>query len=145
VLYALYILINSRIKTNIQPLKKSAVMMSGSAAAIFLINMQSLLLHPYIDNGLIKWILLLALFGTAIPPLLLSNSIPRVSVGYSAIVMTVELPVAVICSQVVLNEQISPFQWSGIVLILLSIIGLNLKMLKGKGAARLRLSNEKYI
>lgn len=128
--FALYVVISSRIKADIQPLKKSAIMMLSSATVIFILNAETILFYSHFDIGLIKWILFLALFGTIIPPLVFSTGIPKVGVGYSSILMTAELPVAVICSQMILKEQVNLLQWAGIILILLSIIWLNLKKQK---------------
>lgn len=128
--FALYVVISSRIKPDIQPLKKSAIMMLSSATVIFMLNAETILFYSNFDMGLIKWILFLALFGTIIPPLVFSTGIPKIGVGYSSILMTAELPVAVICSQMILKEQVNLLQWAGIILILLSIIWLNLKKQK---------------
>ena len=128
--FALYVVISSRIKADIQPLKKSAIMMLSSATVIFILNAETILFYSHFDIGLIKWILFLALFGTIIPPLVFSTGIPKVGVGYSSILMTAELPVAVMCSQMILKEQVNLLQWAGIILILLSIIWLNLKKQK---------------
>lgn len=132
--FATYVVLSSKIKTGIPPLKKSVVMMSGSVMVIFTLNAQTLL-QTHFDPGIIKWVLLLALFGTIIPPLLFSNGIPKIGVGYSSILMTAELPVAVICAQIILKEQVNLLQWLGIIVILLSIIWLNIKKLKNRSSA----------
>lgn len=129
-LFGIYVVLSSLIKPGIPPLKKSAVMMAGSAMAVFLVNAPELLFHTTFDLGILKWIVLLAFFGTVIPPLLFSTGIPKVGAGYSTILMTAELPVAVICSQLILKEKVNFLQWSGIILILLAIIWLNRKQLK---------------
>lgn len=125
--FAIYVVVSSSINTSISPLKKSVVMMLGSAVLLFIINAQTIIQDSHYDVGLIKWVLLLALFGTIIPPLVFSNGIPKIGVGYSSILMTAELPVAVVCAQLILKEAVNPLQWLGIVLILFSIIWLKLK------------------
>ncbi|PYF74289.1 EamA family transporter [Pedobacter nutrimenti] len=129
-LYGIYIVVSSKIKTDVPMLTKSSVMMMGSAVLLFTINARELLTQSHFDTGLIKWVILLALFGTVIPPLLFSNGIPNIGAGYSAILMSAELPVAVICSQLILKEHIDFYQWLGILLILFSIIWMNRKKLQ---------------
>jgi drug/metabolite transporter (DMT)-like permease len=126
-LYAIYIVANSRTAVKVPALKKSAVMMLGSTAGILAVNAHHLILDNHFDLGLFKWGISLALFGTVIPPLLFAAGIPKIGAGLSAILMTAELPVAVICAHIILGEQVSPVQWLGITLMLLAMVMLNLK------------------
>jgi drug/metabolite transporter (DMT)-like permease len=125
VLYAMYIVANSKITISISPVKKSAVMMLGSTVGIFMVNSYQLVTDHHFDAGLLKWGIFLALFGTIIPPLLFANSIPKTGAALSSILMAAELPVAVICSHIILKEEVSLVQWLGIMLMLLSITLLN--------------------
>jgi len=129
-LYAVYIVANSRLSNNVHPLKKSAVMMMGSSISIFVVNASSLIASMHFDVSLIKWAVFLAIFGTIIPPVLFARGIPKAGVGVSAILMTAELPVAVICSHMVLKEEIGTLQWLGILVMLLAIILLNVQKMK---------------
>ncbi|MDN5284506.1 MAG: EamA/RhaT family transporter [Mucilaginibacter sp.] len=129
-LYALYIVANSKIVINIPPVKKGALMMLGSTAGVVIVNAHSLIINHHFDLGLLKWGIVLALFGTIIPPLLFANSISKTGAALSSILMAVEIPVAVICSHLLLKEQVSLVQWLGIMLMLLSIVMLNIGKLK---------------
>ncbi|MCW3464548.1 EamA family transporter [Chitinophaga nivalis] len=127
VLYAVYIVANGRIRHDLPLFKRSALMMTGSAAAIFLVNSPALIHSTHADAGLLKWALFLSFFGTIIPPVLFSKGIPKIGATMSAIIMTVELPVAVLCAHFILHEPIAPLQWAGIALMLLSIALVNLR------------------
>lgn len=129
-LYAVYIVANSRLNNNVHPLKKSAVMMIGSSMGIFLVNVSSLITSMHVDASLIKWAVFLAVFGTIIPPVLFARGIPKAGAGVSAMLMTAELPVAVICSHIVLREEIGTVQWLGILVMLFAIILLNVQKMK---------------
>jgi drug/metabolite transporter (DMT)-like permease len=124
-LYAIYVIANSRVGKQLPSLQKSAVMMMGSTMGIFLVNVQPLLHSTHFNAGLIKWALFLSLFGTIIPPLLFAKGIPKVGAGISAVIMTAELPVAIICSHIILNEPVNGLQWAGVSLMLLSMLLLN--------------------
>jgi len=67
----------------------------------------------------------LALVGTTIPTALFAAGIPKVGATISSILMTVELPVAVLCAGIVLNESVSPLQMAGIVVMLVAISAMN--------------------
>ncbi|GAA0553775.1 DMT family transporter [Chitinophaga japonensis] len=124
VIYGIYVVASGRIGNDLPALKKSALIMSGSTAAIFLVAMPGFLFHPEVlVSGLAKWTVFLALFGTIIPPLLFSAGIPRTGVVLGAILMTAELPVAVITARLVLGEAISLLQWAGVAVMLLGITG----------------------
>lgn len=124
-LYAVYVVANSRAGKQLAPLQKSAVIMIGSTIGILLVNAAPLLASTHFNAGLLKWALFLALFGTIIPPLLFAKGIPKIGAGISAVIMTAELPVAIVCSHFILQEPVNGWQWVGVVLMLLSILLLN--------------------
>jgi drug/metabolite transporter (DMT)-like permease len=63
--------------------------------------------------------------GTTVPTALFASGISKIGVGISSILMTVELPVAIICARIVLKEQIGSLQIVGIVIMLASICIMN--------------------
>ncbi len=126
-LYAIYVVANSRYGTHLHPLHKSAVIMTGSALGIFIVNAHVLIGHTRFDTGLLKWTLFLSFFGTIVPPVLFSKGIPRIGAGISAIIMTAELPVAIICSHLVLHEPITGLQWLGVGVMLAAIAMLHVR------------------
>jgi drug/metabolite transporter (DMT)-like permease len=126
-LYAIYVVANSRIGITVPALEKSAIIMTGSTIGIALVNIHQLAVGHHFDVGLIKWALFLALFGTIIPPVLFAKGIPRIGAGISAIIMTAELPVAILSASIVLGEKIEPLQWTGIVIMLLAIVWMQLR------------------
>lgn len=79
-----------------------------------------------------KWGLIIALFGTILPPLLFTAGMPLTGVGLGAILASIEVPVAIIGAHLVLHERISFVQWLGIALILVSVVIMNFEK-KNKG------------
>lgn len=107
--------------------------MIGSALTIFIVNSQTIITDNHFGGSFMLWALFLAIIGTTIPTALFAAGIPKIGVGISSILMTIELPVAVICAVVVLNEHISPVQIAGIVVMLTAISIMNYyKSLKNK-------------
>lgn len=125
--YAIYIVTNSRTGHAIPALQKSAMIMTGSTTGILVVNIQPLIMDHHFDAGLIKWALFLALFGTIIPPVLFARGMPKIGAALSTIIMTAELPVAIICANLILDEQIGWWQWAGIFIMLLAIVGMNVR------------------
>jgi len=75
----------------------------------------------------LKWGLILALFGTIIPPLLFNAGFPKSGLGLGSIVSSLELPVSVLMAYFLLNEKVNTWQWFGIFLILIAIVMMNIR------------------
>jgi drug/metabolite transporter (DMT)-like permease len=129
-LYAVYIVANSKTIKEISPLRKSAVIMTGSTLGILIVNAPVLLATSHFNVELLKWALFFSLFGTIIPQVLFAKGIPRVGAGISAIIMTVELPVAIITAHIVLSESVSLLQWVGIFVMLFAMVLMNTRNMK---------------
>jgi drug/metabolite transporter (DMT)-like permease len=126
-LYALYIVANSRIAKHIAPVTKSAMQVSGAAMSILVVNSGTLLTGIPATVAFFKWTGLLALFGTIIPPLLFAKGIPKVGASFSSVIMVAEMPMAILCAATVLDEPIEPIQYVGMLIMLGSIIYLTIQ------------------
>lgn len=78
----------------------------------------------------LKWGIILALFGTILPPMLLNAGFPLTGIGLGSIVSALELPVSVLMAYFLLHEKVDLLQWAGILLIILAIILMNIKFKK---------------
>ncbi|WP_128331287.1 DMT family transporter [Apibacter sp. HY039] len=131
--YAVYIVANSRAGVNVNWLPKSTLLMVGSAITIFLINARQICVETHWSSELLLIALFLAVIGTTLPTAFFAAGIPKIGAGISAVLMTVELPVAVICSSLLLKEPISFLQIIGILIMLGSIAFMNyFKYMKNK-------------
>lgn len=128
--YALYVVLNTRMGKNAPMLTKTALLMTGSEGVILLINARPLMTGIHLDAGLFKWGSFLALFGTVIPPVLFAKGMPKIGAGLSSVLLTLEMPVAVMCAHVILKEDVSFLQIVGIMIMLAAIIFMNLYKLK---------------
>ncbi|MCP2029509.1 drug/metabolite transporter (DMT)-like permease [Flavobacterium sp. HSC-32F16] len=130
VLYTLYIVFTSKIGKETPMFEKSALMTSGSAMIIFLINFESITTSTHLDFGLLQWGTFLAVFGTVIPPICFTVGMPKIGAGLSSVLLTLELPAAVFCAHIILGEKVTFMQIIGIAIMLGAIIYLNIS--KGK-------------
>lgn len=129
-IYSVYVIFTTKLGKNVSMFKKSALMTTGSAMMIFLINAKSIVTSKHLDFGLLKWGLMLAFFGTIIPPLCFSKGMPKIGAGLSSILLTLELPCVILCAYLILGEQVSFLQIMGICIMLTAIIILNLSKQK---------------
>ena len=117
----------NRVATHISSAQRSLFMLLGGAVivTIFAISTQT---TPFNFEIFIKWGIILALFGTIIPPLLLNAGFPLTGIGLGSIVSALELPVSVLMAYLLLDEQVNLIQWLGIILIILAIIIMNVNL-----------------
>ena len=79
-----------------------------------------------------KYGILLALFGTIIPPVLMNSGFPKTGLGLGSIVSSLELPVSVSMAFFLLKEEVVVTQWLGIILIIAAIVIMNINFNKTK-------------
>ena len=119
----------NRVATHISSAQRSLYMLLGSAVIVtgFAIATQN---TPFNFEIFMKWGIVLALFGTIIPPLLFNAGFPLTGIGLGSIVSALELPVSVLMAYVLLGEKVIFIQWIGIILIILAIVIMNVNVKK---------------
>ncbi len=116
----------NRISLGISPAQRSLYMLMGGAVIVF--SFAFITQHtPFNLEIFMKWGIILALFGTVIPPMLMNAGFPLSGIGLGSIVSALELPVSVAMAYFLLNETVTPTQWIGILLIIFAIVIMNIK------------------
>ncbi|HEY4336130.1 MAG TPA: DMT family transporter [Puia sp.] len=115
----------NHLEIHIPPLKRSLYMILGGLILILLV------FHGSIDRQFsykifAGWGLVVALFGTILPPLLFTRGMPLAGIGLGAILASIEIPISVIMANLLLNERVGPGQWIGVILILGAVVGMNI-------------------
>jgi drug/metabolite transporter (DMT)-like permease len=121
----------NRVATGISSAQRSLFMLLGGAVIVFsfAIATQN---TPFNFEIFMKWGIVLSLFGTIIPPMLMNAGFPLTGIGLGSIVSALELPVSVLMAYFLLHEQVVLVQWIGIILIVLAIILMNMNWDKFK-------------
>ena len=119
----------NRVGIGVSSAQRSLFMLLGGAVIVigFAISNQT---GDFQFEIFMKWGIVLALFGTIIPPLLFNAGFPLTGIGLGSIVSALELPVSVLMAYFLLNENINTWQWIGIVLIILAIVIMNINYKK---------------
>lgn len=115
----------NKIAVGTSNLHRSLYMLYGGAIIVFtfaLITQTT----PFNIEIFFKWGILLALFGTIIPPILMNAGFPSTGIGLGSIVSSLELPVSVLMAYFILNEKVIFLQWTGIIMILFAIFIMNI-------------------
>lgn len=121
----------NRVATHISSAQRSLYMLLGGAVIVFSFAFVTQI-APFNLNIFMKWGIVLSLFGTIIPPLLMNAGFPLTGIGLGSIVSALELPVSVMMAFVLLNEKVVLFQWIGIVLIIIAIVIMNVNFKQKK-------------
>jgi len=114
----------NRVATEISSAQRSLYMLLGGSIIVFSFAFATQV-TAFNFEIFLKWGIVLALFGTIIPPMLMNIGFPLTGIGLGSIVSALELPVSVMMAYVLLNEKVIFSQWVGIVLIILAIIIMN--------------------
>lgn len=119
--YTLFIYFSGKTVPRLEPIYRSAWMSTGGLLLVFILFPPLYLFNGTLEITLLFFGLLLGLFGAVIPTLCYTIGIPKIGTGYASILGSAELPVAMICSTLLLHEHVGLLQWVGVVFILISI------------------------
>ncbi len=129
--YTVTIYTSNSVALHLPSIKRSKWMLLGALIIVSILALPTLIAG--MDFSVFyKWGIILALFGTILPPLFLTTGMPKLNVGLGAIITSIELPVAVSMAYFLLGERVNIYQWLGIILILTAIVVMNLNKLKRK-------------
>lgn len=115
----------NRVAVGISSAQRSLYMLLGGGIIVFFFALATQ--HtPFNYDIFFKWGIILALFGTVIPPMLMNAGFPLTGIGLGSIVSALELPVSVMMAFFILQEEVIFIQWIGIILIIFAIVIMNI-------------------
>lgn len=117
----------NRVAVDISSAQRSLYMLLGGGIIVFFFALATQ--HtPFNYDIFFKWGIILALFGTVIPPMLMNAGFPLTGIGLGSIVSALELPVSVMMAFFILQEEVIFIQWIGIILIIFAIVIMNINI-----------------
>ena len=114
------------VATNISSAQRSLYMLLGGAVIVFCFSIMTQV-TPFNFDIFLKWGIVLSVFGTIIPPMLMNAGFPHTGIGLGSIVSSLELPVSVLMAYFILNEKVILVQWIGILIIIAAIVIMNIR------------------
>lgn len=111
----------NKVALGISSAQRSLYMLLGGAIIVLIFSLYTQN-RPFNFAIFGNYGILLALFGTIIPPMLLNAGFPKTGIGLGSIVSSLELPVSVLMAYFLLNETVAFSQWIGILLIIMAIV-----------------------
>ncbi|WP_233861391.1 EamA family transporter [Tenacibaculum piscium] len=117
---------SNKISLELPSLTRSKYLVYGGFLAILIFwNFQ--IIEEINSVEILKWGMVLGLFGTVLPPILFSKGVPTIGNGLTSIIAALEIPISVLSAFLILNEQIGFLQGIGIFIILITILLINVK------------------
>lgn len=123
--YTVSVYTSGKIAIGMHAFRRTIWMLFGGLIIVIAISFPSMI-TKFDWQIFATWGIVLALFGTILPPVLFSIGMPKINLGLGAILSSVEIPVSVLMAYFLLHEQVNLLQWSGIILIMLTVIAMNL-------------------
>lgn len=114
------------VATSISTSQRTLYMLFGGSIIVLLFTAFTQT-TPFDYTIFMKWGIIIAVFGTIIPPIFMNSGFPLTGIGLGSIVSALELPVSVLMAYFLLDEKVNNSQWLGILLILFAILLMNLK------------------
>jgi drug/metabolite transporter (DMT)-like permease len=130
--YSLFLFFTGKIKTELNPWMKTAVMSTAALPVMYLMYPPTIVFTEGM-GALLLWGIALGLLSQVIPVLSFNIGIPRIGGTLASLLASVELPVGMIVAWLLLKEWISPLQWAGMLLILSGIYIAERRSNKGGG------------
>jgi drug/metabolite transporter (DMT)-like permease len=122
--YTISLYSSSNVETHLPSYVRSMYLVFGGLIAILLFWNTAIIDH-FNDTSVLIWGLVLALFGTILPPLLFTKGIPLTGIGLGSIIAAIEIPISIVSASIILKESVSNYQWLGVIIIILSVIVVN--------------------
>jgi drug/metabolite transporter (DMT)-like permease len=120
--YAGFIYFSGKVAVEVDPWIRSSLMVTGSAILVILLFIRDLPSVLPLSQNLLFTGFGVSLFGAILPPLFFAVGAPLISGGVANIITSIELPIALISARLILSEMVTPLQWLGVCIILLSIV-----------------------
>lgn len=125
--YAAFLYLNEKVESKAPAIINSFVLTGISTITIFFVFPPKFLVNGTLGEGLWVWALIVGCLGQVIPPIMFNKGIPVVGGAIAGILASVELPVAVVASSLLLGEKVSPVRWFGILLVVAGILIAEMK------------------
>lgn len=119
----LLIFVSGRVSSDLDPVLRSTLMVTGGAILTSIIVPPSFFINPAQLLPLVSsYGLALAFFGSFFSVLMFAKGAPAISTGLAAIISALQLPMTMVLSVLVLGHSVSLSQLLGIIAILLGVV-----------------------
>ena len=123
IFYSIFLIGASVLPETIPQFYKNGLMVSGTLVLLligFSVTIPMSGINPF--GSVLKWGLMLGILAQLLPPVLFTYGAPKIGGALTSILSSVELPVGIIASNLILGERVVLVQWIGMLMILVGIV-----------------------
>lgn len=124
--YSIAIFASSSIESQVSSSIRSQYLVLGGL--ILVVLFWNIDIIKNINLSSLPWGILIAIFGTILPPLLFTKGIPKTGIALANIIASLEIPVSILSAIIILNESVALIQWIGVLIILIAVLTINKKI-----------------
>lgn len=124
--YSIAIFASSSIESQVSSSMRSQYLVFGGL--ILVVSFWNIDIIKNINLSSLSWGILIAIFGTILPPLLFTKGIPKTGIALANIIASLEIPVSILSAIIILNESVAIIQWIGVLIILIAVVTINKKI-----------------
>lgn len=124
--YSIAIFASSSIESQVSSSIRSQYLVLGGL--ILVVLFWNIDIIKNINLSSLPWGILIAIFGTILPPLLFTKGIPKTGIALANIIASLEIPVSILSAIIILNESVVLIQWIGVLIILIAVVTINKKI-----------------
>jgi len=124
--YSIAIFASSSIESQVSSSIRSQYLVLGGL--ILVVLFWNIDIIKNINLSSLPWGILIAIFGTILPPLLFTKGIPKTGIALANIIASLEIPVSILSAIIILNESVAIIQWIGVLIILIAVVTINKKI-----------------
>lgn len=124
--YSIAIFASSSIESQVSSSMRSQYLVLGGL--ILVVLFWNIDVIKNINLSSLPWGILIAIFGTILPPLLFTKGIPKTGIALANIIASLEIPVSILSAIIILNESVAIIQWIGVLIILIAVVTINKKI-----------------
>lgn len=120
--YSIAIFASSNIESKVPSSIRSQYLVFGGLILIVLFWNVDIIKDIKLSS--LPWGILIAIFGTILPPLLFTRGIPKTGIALANIIASLEIPVSILSAIIILNESVATIQWIGVLIILIAVVSI---------------------
>jgi len=120
--YTVSIYVSASVGTQMNPFVRSSLMLTGQMVFVLMLFSPTFSFVKALPKGLWWWAILLGLIGFVVTTYTYNKAIPYIGVSLAGVLGSIELPMVILLSALVLREGVTIVQWIGVTLILVGIV-----------------------
>ncbi len=120
--YTASIYVSESVGTHMNQLLRSALMLTGQMIFVVLVFSPTFSFVNAFAKGLWPWAVLLGILGFVVTTYAFNKGVPHIGTSLAGVLGSIELPMVILLSSLVLRENVTIVEWTGVILILLGIV-----------------------